>query len=72
MNTSDLKNWSSRVDPGNTIILHSENDSIIPFQDSQELADTYGIKLINVGTCHRMNDDDALEALADVTKWLKK
>lgn len=72
MNTSDLKNWSSRVDPSNTIILHSENDSIVPFQDSQELADSYGIKLVNVGQCHRMNDDDALEALADVTKWLKK
>ena len=72
VSASDLKDWSSRVDPSNTFILHSEKDEVVPFQDSQELAEKYGIKLINVGRCHRMNDDDALEALADVTKWLKK
>ena len=55
-----------------TMILHCESDEIVPFSDSQQLSDTYGATLIKVGTCHRMSDDSALEALADAVSWLTK
>ena len=52
-----------------TMILHSENDTVVLYEDSQHLADTFGATLIKVGACHRMIDTDALEALAHTVDW---
>lgn len=51
------------VVPKNTVILHSENDDIIKFEDSIELAKNSAAKLISIGECHRMNSEDVLEAM---------
>ncbi len=52
-----------------TMILHSEKDKTVLLEDSTHLAKTYGATLILVGNCHRMNDEDALEALEDAVAW---
>ncbi len=49
--------------PSNTVILHSENDDIVPFEDSIELSKRSGAKLISVGKDHRMSDSEALTAM---------
>lgn len=49
--------------PSSTVVLHSEADEIIPFEDSLELTDRTGAKLVSVGTGHRMSDSEALAAL---------
>jgi|TARA_R110001583_G_scaffold21333_5_gene81033 alpha-beta hydrolase superfamily lysophospholipase len=49
--------------PSNTIILHSEADDIVSFEDSIELAKRTGAKLVSVGSDHRMSDGEALSAL---------
>lgn len=46
-----------------TIVLHSEYDSIVPFKDSTELAEKTGATLVSVGTTHRMRGKEAIEAL---------
>jgi len=51
--------------PSSTVILHSPEDEIIPFSDSEELAEETGAKLIAVGTDHRMNDGEVLSTLAN-------
>jgi len=61
------KNWgnTSTVKP-NTIILHSRQDDVIPFADSIELAANSGLPsdaLIEVGTDHRLADDEPLQAM---------
>jgi len=53
--------------PSSTVILHSPDDKIIPFNDSEELAKETGAKLIAVGSDHRMNDNEVLSTL---TKYL--
>ena len=50
------------------IILHSKEDKIVEFDDSLELANNCGATLISVGECHRMSDEDALEAIYDAVK----
>ena len=52
-----------------TMILHSEKDTTVLLSDSEHLVNTYGATLIKVGDCHRMNDNDALEALAHAVAW---
>jgi len=54
---------------GSTVILHSSQDWIVPFADSEELARTFGAKLYDVGEDHRMNDPEALSALAVGLDW---
>ena len=49
--------------PSNTVILHAEVDKIVPFEDSVELANRTGAKLIEVGRDHRMSDSEALAAM---------
>ena len=49
--------------PSSTVILHAEVDRIIPFEDSLELANRTGAKLVSVGNDHRMSDADAIGAL---------
>jgi len=58
------KNWGTAkiVKPG-TVILHSRADDVIPFADSEELAKNSGAALIEVGTDHRLADQEPLEAM---------
>ena len=50
------------VKPG-TVILHSKNDDVVPFADSEELAKNSGATLIEVGTDHRLADQEPLAAM---------
>jgi len=70
LNEEKIAEWNIRCEPSTTMILHSKNDDIIPLADSEEIVRNHGVKLIEVGTGHRMSDTDALEALHDVVKWL--
>ncbi len=63
------QNWgdATTVKP-NTIILHSRQDDVIPFADSEELVANSGLppnKLIEVGDDHRLTDPEPLEAMLD-------
>jgi predicted alpha/beta hydrolase family esterase len=55
-----------------TVVIHSKNDKIIPYSDSVELKENYGVTLISCGENHRMRDRDALEAILDAVKWIMK
>ncbi len=61
------KNWgtATTVKP-NTIILHSRQDDVIPFADSEELVSNSGLNtdaLIEVGNDHRLADTEPLQAM---------
>ena len=51
--------------PAKAQIIHSPNDEVVDFDDSVELAHTFGAMLIEAGEDHRMNDTEAAEALLD-------
>ena len=54
-----------------TVILHSEHDDIVPFEDTQELfRKNTGLEVIACGNSHRMNDKDAMHHLADAVERL--
>lgn len=72
MDNEQLAEWTIRVAPQQTIVLHSDHDDVVLPEDSNELCTKHGLKRINVGEGHRMSDREALEALIDVTKWLTK
>lgn len=58
------KNWgSAQMVPSGTVILHSPEDEVIPYADSQELARKSGAILIEVGTDHRLADPEPLAAM---------
>ena len=61
------KKWrtATTVKP-NTTILHSRADETVPFADSEELVTNSGLpseSLIEVGTEHRLADDESLDAM---------
>jgi hypothetical protein len=61
------KKWGTAktVKPG-TVILHSKNDEVIPFADSEELVRNSGLlpsALIEVGSDHRLADPEPLAAM---------
>ena len=61
------KNWgsSSTIKPA-SYILHSRDDDVIPFGDSEELISNSGLdesRLIEVGTDHRLADPEPLAAM---------
>ena len=61
------KKWGAAksVRPG-TVILHSRADEVVPFADSEELAEASGLPasaLIEVGTDHRLADPEPLAAM---------
>jgi hypothetical protein len=63
------KNWGSAttVKP-NTIILHSRQDDVIPFADSEELINNSSLPsetLIEIGEDHRLADEESLEAMLE-------
>ena len=53
----------------NTIIFHSKQDDIVPYGDSELLAKTFGVKLIETGSNHRMNDKEVFEKLKCVLDY---
>lgn len=58
------KNWgTAKAVKVGTVILHSRNDEVIPFVDSEELARISGVKLIEVGNDHRLADPESLETM---------
>lgn len=58
------KKWGAArtVKPG-TVILHSREDEVIPFEYSVELAEASGATLIEVGKDHRLADKESLEVM---------
>jgi alpha-beta hydrolase superfamily lysophospholipase len=63
------KKWGSanKVKP-NTTILHSKQDDVVPFQDSEELIANSGLPseaLIEVGNDHRLADPEPLERMLE-------
>ena len=63
------KKWGSAttVKP-NTIILHSRQDDVVPFANSEELLANSGLPesaLIEIGGDHRLADPEPLEAMSD-------
>ncbi len=70
MNEQQVGEWNIRCEPQKTIILHSRNDDIIPIEDSYDLNAGNNMKIVEVGECHRMSDEDALAAMLDVVQWL--
>lgn len=46
-----------------TMILHSRADDVIPFTDSEALAQLSGARLIEVGSDHRLADPEPLAAM---------
>jgi hypothetical protein len=64
------KTWgiAKTVKPG-TVILHSRADDVIPFADSEELVKNSGLRplaLIEVGSDHRLADQEPLEMMLEV------
>jgi hypothetical protein len=61
------KHWGRvHAAPPNTTILHSRNDEVIPFADSEELIAASGLPrtaLIETGNDHRLADPDSLKAM---------
>jgi hypothetical protein len=66
------KRWvtATTVKP-TTVILHLRADDVVPFADSQERIRNSGLlesALIEVGTEHRLADDESLNAMPEVVK----
>jgi hypothetical protein len=61
------KKWGSvRTLKPNSLILHSRNDDVIPFADSEELVAINKLSpetLIEVGSDHRLADDESLSVM---------
>jgi|TARA_R110000787_G_scaffold73141_1_gene162924 predicted esterase YcpF (UPF0227 family) len=48
-----------------TTIIHSPDDEVVAFDDSVELAHTFGAMLVEAGQNHRMQDDEAIGAILE-------
>ena len=56
---------SKAVDPG-TIILHSESDDVVPFEDTQELfRSNTGLEVIACEDSHRMSSEETLQKILE-------
>ena len=56
---------SKTVEPG-TIILHSETDDVVPFEDTQELfRSNTGLQVISCEDNHRMSSEETLQKILD-------
>ncbi len=56
---------------GGTAIIHSEDDEIVNFSDSKDLAHIFGAKLIAAGKNHRMNDEEASAAILEAIEAVR-
>ena len=52
------------------IVIHCQEDTEVPYADSEELCSKTGAALITCGVDHRMKDPDALEAILDAVRYL--
>ena len=52
----------------NDIILHSKCDDLVPYEDSEKLAELFGCRVIECGTDHRMSDPETLEIIKQTIK----
>ena len=63
------KNWGTATTiKSNSVILHSRQDDVIPFADSEELVANSGLPpetLIEVGNDHRLADPEPLQAMLE-------
>ncbi len=68
------KKWgSAKAVKKNTTILHSRDDNVIPFSDSEELVSNSGLPseaLIEVGNDHRLADPEPLEKMLEMCERL--
>ena len=68
------KNWGAATTiKQNSVILHSRQDDVIPFADSEELVANSGLPpetLIEVGNDHRLADPEPLRAMLKAFKKL--
>tara|TARA_B100000282_G_scaffold251910_1_gene196596 strand:+ start:641 stop:1102 length:462 start_codon:yes stop_codon:yes gene_type:complete len=56
---------SKTVSPG-TVILHSESDDVVPFEDTQELfRSNTGLEVIACEDTHRMSSDETLRKILE-------
>jgi predicted alpha/beta hydrolase family esterase len=53
----------------NTIIIHSKKDKVVPYSDSELLSKSFGVKLVEAGTSHRMNEKEVIEKLKCVINY---
>ena len=67
------RRFKAPVDISKTsVIIAPPNDEIVPTSDSKDLASDCGGTFICAGNNHRMNSQDALEAIADAVNWVLK
>jgi alpha-beta hydrolase superfamily lysophospholipase len=68
------KNWgTAKTLKGNSVILHSRQDEVIPFADSEELIAKSGLPsnaLLEIGNDHRLADPEPLKAMLDACERL--
>jgi hypothetical protein len=61
------KNWGTvKTLKPNSVILHSRQDDVIPFSDSEELINNSSLSpdtLIEIGNDHRLADDESLSVM---------
>ena len=57
------RHGTARTVKAGTVILHSRADDVVPFAHSEELASNSGATLSEVGTDHRLADQEPLEAM---------
>ncbi len=66
------KTWGEAVDvKPRTVILHSENDDVVPIEHSRELLQNSGLpdgRLVVVGQDHRMDDAGAFAAMVEAVQ----
>ena len=61
------KRWGkARSVKKNCIVIHSPHDEYVPFEDSVELSETSGSRLVAAGVDHRLNCKEARRALGQV------
>ena len=66
------KRMANRVKP-NTIVLHSRQDEVIPFRESEELLANSGLSpdlIVEVGFEHRLADEHSLRAMLNACEEL--
>jgi hypothetical protein len=70
------RNWGSATTvKSNSVILHSRQDDVIPFADSEELIAQSGLppeRLIEIGIDHRLADPKPLKAMLDACEGVRE
>ena len=68
------RNWgTAKMLKANSVILHSRQDDVIPFANSEELVASSGLQpetLIEVGADHRLADPEPLKAMLEACERL--